>query len=69
MKTVLKVIGKILKGYVIFDILVLAFIGAGNCIGRVDRHPEESITETTEHVVGVAVSRWKKFFGWIKELF
>lgn len=69
MKTAFKVIGKILKGYLIVDGLFLAFIGAGNIIARVDRHPEETMTDTGMHVFNVAVSRWKKFFGWFKEAF
>lgn len=66
MKTVLKVIGKLVKWYLIFDAIVLAWIGAGKILSRCRRHPEETWLECDMAVIDSTVSSWKKWFRWVR---
>ena len=45
MKNVLKIIGKILKWYMIFDEICLAFIGTGQLLKEYRKHPEKGVLE------------------------
>lgn len=66
MKTLWKVFKKLVKVYLIFDVLVLAWVGAGNIIRRCRKRPEESWRECADGVVRKSMSEWKWLIRGVK---
>ena len=62
MNKFLKVTTKILKGYLIFDIIALAIVGAGEILDELKKHPEESIIDNDTKVFGRSLDKIKNYF-------
>lgn len=62
MKKAFNVIVKIFKGYLVFNTLCLAFIGAGEVLDELRRHPENSLIENDGNVFDHAIDKFKKFY-------
>lgn len=60
MKKVFKTILKICKGYLIFDIICLAVIGAGEVMENIRNNPHKTIIENDEEVWNTAIKKIKK---------
>lgn len=63
MKKIFKIIGKIIKGYFVFDIICLAVVGAGELIEEYENNPEYSILDNNETVLRRTYNRFKKWLG------
>lgn len=62
MKKALKVLGTIVKVYVVLNTLCWAWIGVGQLLKKGTDDPSLSPTEVNEIVVGEAIDNWKMFF-------
>lgn len=62
MKTVFKVIGKIVKGYFILNTVCLVFIATGELVDEYNNNPEESIINCNGIVCERALQKIKNYF-------
>lgn len=62
MKKAFNVTVKIIKGYLIFNTICLAFIGAGEILDEFRNNPEDSILDNDDRVFDRAITKYKKFF-------
>lgn len=62
MKKVFHVLKKVLKWYVILDVIILAIIGYGEIADRSIKYPDESWTEMDINVWNSALAKIKKIF-------
>ena len=62
MKKVFHVLKKVLKWYVILDVIILAIIGCGEIADRSIKYPDESWTEMDINVWNSALAKIKKIF-------
>ena len=62
MKKAFNVIVKIIKGYLVFNTICLAFIGAGEIADEFRNNPEDSILDNDDRVFDRAITKYKKFF-------
>ena len=62
MKKALKTVGKIGKGYLVFNTLSLAFIGAARIIDESYDNPKASIYETDWSVFENSCKSWKRLW-------
>lgn len=60
MKKVFKTILKICKGYLIYDIICLAVVGAGEVMENIRNNPHKTIIENDEEVLNTAIKKIKK---------
>lgn len=67
MKKIMKITGKIVKWYVISDILLLAFTGGGEIVEAVVKNPKESIMDLNLRVYKNAAKKWNLLLGRYKE--
>lgn len=58
---VIKVIGKILKIYFIWDVIALACVGAGKLLDQYKKNPELSALKVNEEVIDDTVSIFKNY--------
>lgn len=58
----IKVIGKIIKGYVILDVICLAIIGIGELIETYKNEPEESVIELDAIAFSKSIEKIKNSF-------
>ena len=66
MKKTIKVLGKVVKWYTIFNTACLAFIGAGQVFKEVDEDPSRPVMQVIDSVWDKALENWKMFIGWWK---
>lgn len=62
MRKTLKIIGKIIKWYMIADILCLAFMGTGQLAEEYYKNPEIGKIKCNEIVFEKTINRFKKYF-------
>lgn len=62
MKKALKITGKVLKWYVISDVICLAFVGTGQLLKEIRKHPEKKNFECIGNVWDKTINQWKKYF-------
>lgn len=63
MKKIFKIIGKIIKGYFVLDIICLAVVGAGELIEEYENNPEYSLLDNNGTVLCRTYNRFKKWLG------
>lgn len=63
MKKAIKVVGKILKVYVIIDVICVAFIGVGELFDTYRKHPELSVIDNDSAALDSAIQKIKKYFA------
>ena len=61
MKKVCKVLLKIAKWYMIFDALLLAYIGCGQLAKKMKEKPELSMMDTDIEIINEATNNYKRF--------
>lgn len=61
MKKAIKVVGKILKVYVIIDIICVAIVGAGELLDNYRKRPELSVIDNDRAVFDSAIQKIKKY--------
>lgn len=62
MKTMFKIIGKIIKWYIIVDILALAFLGEVRIIETIDENPELGMLDANYKAIDNSINSLKRIF-------
>lgn len=62
MKKALKITGKIIKWYVIFDVICIAFVGTGQLLKECRKHPEKGVIECDRIAFKKSLNQFKKYF-------
>lgn len=66
MKKLLKIGGKLIKAYLIWDAICLMWIGIGELYEKYREYPDQNVFESNNMVVRETAQKWKDYFKYLK---